>query len=399
MTRWSLTSSEVASKLFTPKKMAVITRYFGIASAGANDGTTWADRKAFHTTGTIDAAITGFNFSGSDSLLCYIGPGTHTITAGLADAGFANPPTDSNPLVWHGCDSSGNPLTPPDPDWTSDQVPWDYSSLPVIATTTNIVIDINWLYMRLITVTASGRTGGAAITPKELDWCVILNSTNNTGTQGLTGSSGTESVSNSYIYMSGAAYSVGVTSAGTMLLRNTRLQGVTGTSGTRAGAAIGTSGRFYAVGCTIFGFGGVGLLHSSADMPWHFLRGVISNCGGNGITGLNSTQASRKYVSGNMITGNGAWGADGATGVAQLMLVHNRLRDNASGNTTGLGNIPELESYTTDSDDTTEYVNAGSFDFRIKIGAPIHGQGYGVSDQAYGAGGGIARLVGSGLVG
>jgi hypothetical protein len=60
----------------------------------------------------------------------------------------------------------------------------------------------------------------------------------------------------------------------------------------------------------------------------------------------------------------------------------NRFRDNPNGNIVGLGNGPtDLDSYTTDSDDATEYVDAASGDFRIKLGAATWGKGYGAGDQ------------------
>ncbi len=88
--------------------MATVTRYFSTAGAGTADGTSWANRAALFSGGAWSTVITGFNFTGSDSLECRIGPGSYTITASLASGLFANAPTVSNPLILQGCDSSGS---------------------------------------------------------------------------------------------------------------------------------------------------------------------------------------------------------------------------------------------------------------------------------------------------
>ena len=71
--------------------MAIVTRYFSTASAGAGDGTTWANRAILFTGGAWSTVITGFAFNGSDSMVARIGPGTYTVTVGMASGLFANP--------------------------------------------------------------------------------------------------------------------------------------------------------------------------------------------------------------------------------------------------------------------------------------------------------------------
>lgn len=119
--------------------MAVVTRYFSTASAGAGDGTSWANRAALFSGGIWSSIITGFAFNGSDSLEARIGPGTYnsgqTLTAGL----FANAPTSLNPLILRACNSSGINWIPPNPGWVSAQPTWDTTDMPIIicgATTT-----------------------------------------------------------------------------------------------------------------------------------------------------------------------------------------------------------------------------------------------------------------------
>ena len=139
--------------------MSIIVRYFSTSSAGAGDGTSWANRAALFTGGAWSTVITGFAFNGSDSMEARVGPGTYSITVALASGSFANPPTVTNPLIIHGADSSGNLLSPPDPDWTSNMADWDASSLPILDTSSNInTLNLAACYPRLLKFTASNST-------------------------------------------------------------------------------------------------------------------------------------------------------------------------------------------------------------------------------------------------
>src|SRR5688572_9346902 len=137
--------------------MAVVVKYFSTTGAGAADGTTWTDRAALFSAGNWATQITGFAFNGTDSLKCLIGPGTYTCSQALASGLFANAPSVANPLILHACDGSGVQLAIPEPEWTSDQpVTWD-TTLPVIATTTNIsTINLATCLAVLLKFTASG---------------------------------------------------------------------------------------------------------------------------------------------------------------------------------------------------------------------------------------------------
>jgi hypothetical protein len=87
------------------------------------------------------------------------------------------------------------------------------------------------------------------------------------------------------------------------------------------------------------------------------------------------------------ITGNGGYGVN-PQGAAPVMVGHCRLRDNSSGNLNSLLNYPtDLDNYTTDSDDATEYVDFAGGDLRIKNTAATWGQGFGVSDEEAAGGG------------
>jgi hypothetical protein len=376
--------------------MAIVTRYFSTAAAGAGNGTTWADRAVLFTGGAWSTVITAFDFSGADSLKCLIGPGTHTITVALASASFSvAAPTAANLLFFHGCDSSGNALTSPDEDWVSAQPPWDDSGLPVLATTTNIdTLNLALLFCRLIKFTASGRNA-RLLNTGSYNWCTVYQSTDNSAAAGVAAAN----ISNSFVSMTGANYANAV-SYSTQSVFNIRLQGVIGTGGNRYGLQnLGSSAITPVTGVTAIGFGGHGFINSStnASQACAVHRCTFVNNGGSGINLPSTALQSAQYViEDNLITGNGAYGLD-AQSAARVLCLHNRFRDNTSGNAINLGNYPEFDSEETDTDDATEFVDAAGGDFRIKNTAATWGRGFGAGDEAV-AGGGATRLINGGLI-
>lgn len=372
--------------------MAVTTRYFGVTANGAGDGTTWANRAALFTGGAWSTVITAFNFT-ADSLKCVIGAGTHTITVAIAAASFSSTaPSAAFPLIFCGADSSGNLLSIPDPNWTSDLPAWDDSGLPVLNTTTNInTINNAFIVMRLIKLTSSGISGGS--TPVNAcavaDWCSIVNSSSNSSTFGF---QATGKISNSLVSMTGSAYRAAIM-FGTQPygVHNVKLTGVTGSSGNRHGIEWtgGTTGySLHQVCISGFGGDGIGTSASSTGSMHQLKNSVIANNAGNGVKLPSTASQTASYlIDGCMITGNGAYGID-AQSAARVYLTKTRLRDNTSGNLNGFGSWPtDIDVYTTDSDDGTEYVAAGSNNFQVKSGATIHGSGYGVSEQSSGSAG------------
>ncbi|MFO0919690.1 MAG: right-handed parallel beta-helix repeat-containing protein [Planctomycetaceae bacterium] len=362
--------------------MALVVRYFSTTSAGAADGTSWANRAALLSTGAFSTIITGFAFNGTDSLLVVIGPGTYTVTTGLTTGSFSNAPTAANPLIFHGCDSSGVLLTPPDPNWSSDQPAWDVSGMPVIATTSNIATltgsTTAW-HARFINFTGSGRNGALVTNLATLDWCSLENSTANSSA-GC--SSGTVRLSNCLLACSGSSYQYIVTGV-INAIDNCRFTGAAGSSGNRdAVSASNTTAGMQFTRNTITGCGGRGWYNNAANagVMSYLINNTILNCGSTGIE-LPSTASQTNFLTifHNYIANCAAYGIN-AQSAANVMCFQNRLRDNASGNLNGLGNFPTSENYTTDSDDATELYNAATGDYRIKSTAAIWGSGYGVSE-------------------
>lgn len=373
--------------------MAIVTRYFSTSSAGAADGTTWADRAVLFTGGAWSSVITAFDFSGSDSLQCMIGPGTHTITATLSSGSFSTAaPTAANPILLFGCDSSGVLLVPPDLDWVSAQAPWDDSALAVLDTTTNIAtVNLNNALFYQLKLTASGRNGAIVSGSTYLNWCVVANSTANTA---AIASSAT------FVYAcvcscTGSSYSSVIATAASV--GRTRVTGAAGSSGNRHGIN-GTGTTMDVIDTTIIGCGGDGINISSGSTAASYrVRGcTIANISGTGFkTNSTASQTTPNEVHCCMITGCGAYAVDGQS-AGRIYVSDCRFRDNTSGNLTGMGNYPtDINNYTTDSDDATEYVNTGSNDYRIKNTAGIWGSGYGAGDQPSSGGGGMIVHPGS----
>jgi hypothetical protein len=377
--------------------MAVVVRYFSTSSAGAGDGTTWADRAALFSGGNWSTVITGFNFSGSDALECRIEGGiTYTCSQALASGLFSNAPTAANPLILHGCDDTGARLEPSNPDWVSAQpVDWD-TELPVIATSTNIatVSLAAGCFIRVVSFTASGRTGGAVVSgsqPNSLDWCVVVNSASNSSAVGVQSSN----ISNCAVTMSGTAFDYAV-SHSLNLVNNCRIVATgSASSGNRRGVTWASFSSPHIIGSTILGFAGGAVVSLSTQVAQYgrISQSVLADNPGSAVLlASTSSQTATFVVEGCMVTGNGAYGIN--ADASRVFASNSRLRDNTSGNFNGFGNYPtDLDNYTTDSDDATEYVDAAGGDYRIKYGSAIWGKGYGVADEPAPAGGGHrARL-------
>ncbi len=363
--------------------MSLVPIYFSTSAAGAGDGTSWANRSLLLSGGSWSTNLTGKAFNGSDAYEAFVGPGTYTCSTSLSSALFTNAPSAANTLTFRACDSSGVALAVPQPGWTSDQpVTWD-TNLPVIATTTNIsTINLANCAAILMKFTSSGTTTNATIASAVfLDWCIVDHSGSNTSAIGL--ANFVLFARNCYVKMSGSSFRCALQWAGDAPT-NCRMQNTGGGgTGNRHGVEFtGTANPTPLNRCTVFGFTGdaIGTSSATAGHRYAVHRCTLVNCTGTGAK-LNSTasQTAHHVLESNMITGCGV-GIDGQS-AARAYAFHNRLRDNAGGNIIGMNNFPTDENYETDSDDATEYVDATNFDFRIRIGAAIYGQGFGVSDQ------------------
>lgn len=363
--------------------MAITRRYFSTAAAGAGDGTSWANRAQLVNGATWSTVITGFDFT-SDSLECLIGPGTHTPTATFQTSLFTSTaPGNANKLLWHGCDSSGNQLSPPDPDWTSDMPDFDVSVFPRIDTTTNIVtITAGVALCRCINFTASGRNGVVISSTGTVgDWIRILNSTANTAAA----CSDQVRMDNSICECSSATGFSRIWGGQTNnRCENLKLKGnASAAGGNRRGfqsstASVSTS---HCTRLTIINtVTGIYLESSSVNSSTQhcFKKCTIVGPSGDGIFNEDGSAAGL-LVEDCVIVNCGGYGINVNSGCVQGIF-NNRMRDNTSGNVGNAGNAPQYDSYTTDSDDT-EFNNAAGGDYRIRAGLPWSNRGIGVSQM------------------
>jgi len=365
--------------------MSIATLYFSTTSAGLGTGVDWDNRAALFTAGVWSPLITGFSFAGSDSLMAMIGPGNYTCSQSLTSGVIA--PTAANPFIAHGCDSSGNILAPPDPEWVSAQ-PFLTTGMPVIATTTNIATtSLANSFWRLIAFEASGRNGNV-ITNANLDFVSVTNSTNNTSAIGV---SSAATFRNSQIIMSGANFANAIEHSGASIFSNVRMDGSLGvTGGNRQGVVTATAGIANAEMLTIIGFAGGGFF-AAAGTATRFStlrRSSIIGCGTYGFRGNPSaSQTVFHQVVDSLIVNGTALGIDGQS-AARIWVSNCRLRDNTSGNLSGMGNYPQnMGVFAAAGTDVDEFVDSAVKDYRIKNTSTIWGKGYGPGDQPAASGG------------
>lgn len=371
-----------ASLHVAPASIAI--RYFAPTGAGAADGTTWADRAALLSAGSYTTPLTGYAFN-TDAMEARVQGGqTYTPTQALASGLFGNAPAIATPLIVVGCDSSGNVLAIPDPNWLSPMPAWSTSTLPVLNTTTNIgTLNLTTVSCTLVAFTASGRNGAVIQASLDISWCSVINSTANTAAVAI---SAVSALANCICQCTGSSYDSIISNGNQSFAQNIRLEGVAGSSGNRRGWTQSGNSAF-ANRLTIVNCGGEAAIYTGTGTGQflRFYRFTLANNGATAFKANSTASQTTIYVAeGGMITGNTGWGIDGNSNGARWLVIQTRLRDNSSGDITGIGNYPtDLPGMlTTDSDDATEYVSTGANgDFRIKNTAAIWGKGYGAGDE------------------
>lgn len=371
--------------------MAQTIRYFDATGAGTADGTSWANRAQFYNAGAYSSVITGHNFTSGSSLLCYIN-GNHTVTSTLVSGTFTSgAPSAARNMIWHGCDSSGNPLTPPDPDWISPLEPWDDSALPNI--TLNVAgtykIQLSFHHFRLIKLTAGYNDAGYCYwNPQSwADWISVVCSTG-LG-RGIIPGFNNGGLTNSLIKTTASA-AILVYCDQYVVMRNCRIWS--------SGASSCDAGIFARIGnivnCTLYGLPGDGIQTNGSES--YLYNNTIVGCSGDGIQLGNGPG---HLCIQNMITGNGGYAINGGSFNYTRNVLRNRMRHNTSGSGSGTWSAEytalENNESTTGSeatDDAIEYVNRAIGDLRIKNTAGIWDKGFGAGRQdPSGSGGGLLR--------
>lgn len=380
--------------------MPVVTRFFSTTSAGTGDGTTWANRAALFSAGNWSSVITGFAFNGADSLACRIQGGLiYTCSQAMASGLFANAPSVANLLFFHGCDANGDLLSPPDPDWVSCQGEFNTSTLPVIATTTNIVTSsLANVFWRLVAFTASGRSG-EILSAGNIDWCSFVNTTANTSARGL---GNINTIRNSQVKMSGASFSAAIdTGAQVFAVSNVRIDGTAGTtSGNRIGINNTSAGMPNVEAITITGCAGGGMLAATGSAVRYstIRKSMFVDNGTYGFRGNATASQTMWHQVIDSVFVNNVIGIDGQS-QARILISNCRLRNNSTSNFDGLGNYPsDFGNDVTAGTNADEFVNAAAGDYRIKNTSSLWGRNLGPGDEpASGGGIAIGRLISGGV--
>jgi hypothetical protein len=365
--------------------MAVVIRYFSTAAAGSGDGTTWANRAALFSSGNWSSVITGFDFSGSDSLECRIGPGSYSCTQSLDGASFANAPSAANRLFLVGADSSGNALAVT--AWSPDEEDLPTTGMPDISSTV-MWVNLSNCHMRSIKLACSANDSAVRLVTN-IERCHITS----TGTGGNFIVHRCPNVIESSVYANSNSYHgvIGTDSNRPFMAKGCRVRGSAGTTNDRRGITVNAFGPSVSITeCVVFGVGGVGVRVQGNATPDLIANNVVVNAGSHGIEISRSSTSNdiHAIVANNVVVNSGGWGINQSSSVG-LYATNNRLRDNTSGNITGLGNYAEFDNYTTDADDAADFVDATNGNYQIKSTAGFAGRNIGVSQQAAASGGGI----------
>lgn len=360
--------------------MALVTRYFSTAGAGAADGTSWADRAPLLNGTTFSAVFNAMDFA-SDSYIAYVGPGTHSgVNVSLSNGLFPSPPTTSNPLLIHGCDGSGVPIEPP-LAWSSAQ-PADWESdLPIIEGT-----GTSWLYnsaqisARCMKFRVGGRAGAGVNSLGQLHWCVVENFTDSISAAAVASSGETR---NCVFRCSGNSYNYVLQTSNSATALNCRLEGnPSAVSGEKDGIRNGgTSAIKSASGLTIINNPGRGYYNPVGNAATNTIldRCVLANNGGSGLVFANVASPTGVHsLFNSFVVNNGGWGLDGV--IANCRIFRSRFRNNSSGDITSTSNGFVIGNITDAGADADEFVDAANGDYRIKFGSPYWGMGIGAGD-------------------
>jgi hypothetical protein len=364
--------------------MAIIDRWFSTTSAGAGDGTSWANRAALFSSGNWSSVITGFNFA-VDSMIAHVGPGTYSNTQSMASSLFANPPTQSSVgrLSFVGCDNAGVKLTPIDPDWNCTQGSLDTTGYPLIETNTNINNNTVCISMEFLCLTRN--SGNGAIWSGVggfFAWGKMLYSAS--GTFATCCNSATTSLFNCEMECSGTTFDSICFSP---LCNNVRVTGNSAaSSGNRRGfsASIG-SGPFFVSGCQV-GFRGSSFGSNNALLVYD---GTIVNC----TTAIELPTSSSGGTA--CLTVFGCMIANCTTGITQPFgryeLSNTRLRNTS--NVSPANELPINDTLTAAGSDDDEFVDAASGDYRIKNTSIYWGRNIGAGDQPAAGGSSIQPSI------
>lgn len=381
--------------------MAIVERWFSTTTAGAGDGTSWANRADLFSAGNWASEITGHNFT-SDSLVCYIGPGSYTQSQALTSSILTSYGNADDPLILAGCDSSGNVLEFDD-GWQSAQpsTTWE-ATLPQITLSASHFTNLSYLVCKGLQINSPNGNFAIAYDGINQVWdrCVFESNYNNSGAY-LHSVNGQTRFVDCVWRTNGTIWDYFATGPRSMSWLNCRFEGATGGSGNRNGIEIGNSDHNNTVcKCTLLRCGGAGIImvSTSTSMTATIDRNTVDECG-NGIELHSTASQVRPFsVTNNMITNSTGYAIE--CQASNTWISHNRMRDSTSGNINNAGDWPTgIDNDTSTGTDGAEYADAAGDDFRIANTSTLHGQGYGAGDEPASGGGGTTGRQGLHAIG
>lgn len=373
--------------------MAIVVRYFSTTSAGAGDGTTWADRAAFISGGAYSTVLTGFNFGGSDAMEARLGPGNYTLPNDFSAARFTvAAPTARNPLYLFGANSDGTAIAP-NYSWNAAESDFDSTGLPNFITGSSFTLQLPSCRYRCVSL-ACPRGGDLFVASVGtcFENCIINNTASSTNAGCGPIIESMEFV-NCQLECSGTAWNRIVTTSGTsplQALRNCRIKGTsTASSGNRNGVLVaGNTTYIFGRNCTLLNIPGSGIIHTATASTSTGLKVVnctIYNCGTAINIGSDASTSGQNIIDKCFI-------ANCTTGITATTLaaIVRSSRIRVSGTALTLpANSYESDNDTSAGSDSAEFVNAAGGDLRIKSSSIYWGKGIGAADEM--TSGGTAR--------
>lgn len=341
--------------------MAITERYVSSAGGGAHDGSTEADAYS------LSEFVTAFNAVSTGGIRFNLKQDTYT---GLSTMTLTGDGTATSPIIIRGYKTTIGDATR---GRTSLGV-LDTSNMPHLQFNSNNFFDANganFLIVEAVKIT-TGNTSRIGRLGASSEWigCDVNNTSSGDGLEG----NEPTSVVQCDVTIASTTGAHGINMAGTIV--GCRVKGPP-----TAGTGIRLSGANYP--CSenvIIGFT-TGIDKITAAARNRIANNTIVNCGGNGITIVN-TSTIWFGIESNHITGCGGYGIQLNTPACPFTLLNNRMRDNNGGgsglNIGGGGDwmtAGQQRDVVSDDSDADDFVDSGSNDFSLKTTAAAYHRG------------------------
>jgi hypothetical protein len=252
----------------------------------------------------------------------------------------------------------------------------------------------SYIIIKYLTVITNNGTTAISVTGNNIIYgCSVVNNNTTSAAGGLNASAGGLVANCDVSLPSGVAGAIGVNitaTGGKCICCRVSNAGGTGIVLTAGGVAIGN---------LVFSCG-IGIFTNTTTTSGIIWSNTIANISGDGINIVTGTTA-QSLIGMNMITDCGGYGVNMVSTSSPGQIIHNRFRDNTSGN---VGNasaevLALMLGNVTSGNGTTDYVNAAGGDYTLLLSSPAVAAGllYPTSMGAYQRGG--VPFVHPGMIG